>query len=250
MGGILAVGQILPEGPALGLGALLPELPLRLRAAGMLVLAEKVSGAPTAGRLALLSEEERARAAAFVFDRDRWLHQVAHSLKRLVLASLSGAAPDALVFARARSGRPWLLAGADVAPGFSDFNLSHSGDRVALAIVIRGRVGVDVQEPSDGFAHLLPGLRHPDEADLFPNPADLCRMWTLKEAVSKAIGTGLAEGFRTLCLTRDNRQPGAYGCAGWQCRHHVLPGGAHLAVAADQVRPHATPMLPFGDYNF
>ncbi len=250
MGAVPAMVQMLPAGPAQGLGALLPELPFRLRAAGMLVLVEKVSGPPTAGRLALLSEEERARAGAFVFDRDRWLHQVAHSLKRLVLASLSGAAPDALVFARARSGRPWLLAGADGAPGFSDFNLSHSGDRVALAVVIRGRVGVDVQEAGEGFAHLLPGLRHPDEADLFPNPADLCRMWTLKEAVSKAIGTGLAEGFRTLCLTRDDRQPGAYGCAGWQCRHHLLPGGAHLAVAVDQVRPQAAPLLPFGDYNF
>lgn len=261
MGYLPDLGAFAPDGLATGPGgvpgrvsgaglrALLPELPVRLRVAGMLILAEQVTGAPPAARLALLSAEERNRAAAFMFDRDRWLHQAAHSLKRLVLGCLSETAPDALVFSRSRSGRPWLQTGPAGDPGFSDFNLSHSGDRVALAVVIRGRVGVDVQEAGDRFAHLLPGLRHPDEAELFPQAADFCRMWALKEAVSKAIGTGLAEGFRALRLEQDPRHSGTYGCGGWQCHHHLLPGGTHLAVAADQVHPHAAPLLPMGDCN-
>lgn len=205
---------------------------------GALILTEDLSIPPALWRRDILSKREKERLGNFLFDRDRQLYLAAHSLKRLVLAGITQRSPQELEFATGASGRPFLLVGG----WQGDFNLSHSGNRVALAVVSRGRVGVDVQEPGDRYSDLHEKLRHPEEAALFPDRSSFLRMWTLKEAVSKAIGTGLAEKFETLRMHPSERIPSQYHCNGWTCRHGTGDDGYHLAVATDFVRMPGQPL--------
>jgi 4'-phosphopantetheinyl transferase len=98
----------------------------------------------------------------------------------------------------APAGKPIL---ADGEPGSVTFNLSHAGDWVLLAFGFGASVGVDVEYVT-GFrdleevaARVLTGgelaeLRAlPSEARVEP----FYRAWTRKEALLKALGTGLTE---------------------------------------------------------
>ncbi|WKB53896.1 4'-phosphopantetheinyl transferase family protein [Eleftheria terrae] len=150
---------------------------------------------PDATRQQVLSDEERARAARFVFERDQRRFTAAHCLLRERLAQASGLPPAALRFQQGPHGKPYLLD----APGLS-FNLSHSGDWAAVVVAPGGEVGVDVEvirTMSDVVA-LTRGNFTPQENDeLLALPeaereaAFLCG-WTRKEACLKALGSGLS----------------------------------------------------------
>ncbi len=71
------------------------------------------------------------------------------------------------------------------------FNLSHSGNFVVLAVSDQ-EVGVDIQAPRT----YKPGLVRwfsPEEQTWLQSGGDFHRLWTGKEALSKAIGTGLTK---------------------------------------------------------
>jgi phosphopantetheine--protein transferase-like protein len=81
-------------------------------------------------------------------------------------------------------------------------NLTHTDGAVAVAVAATGQVGVDVEDltrtidPRDGFERMFTEAEwtwihkaHTTERFL--------RLWTLKEAWSKAIGLGLSADLRT-----------------------------------------------------
>ena len=80
------------------------------------------------------------------------------------------------------------------------FNVSHSGRHGLIALAPSGRVGVDVEEcvPRRDFDLLSEAVFGPRErADLAAVAGGerirlFFRLWTLKEAVAKALGTGLS----------------------------------------------------------
>ena len=144
---------------------------------------------------AVLSREETARAARFVFDSDRDRFIASHGAMRMVLARYVASDPSALQFQTGRNGKPTLV------QTFTDvrFNLSHSGD-LALIAVARGReVGVDVERVQKDvvFEQIADHYFEPNEAwDLRIAPPDervmrFFDLWTRKEACLKAEGTGL-----------------------------------------------------------
>ena len=79
----------------------------------------------------LLSDGERARAARFVFERDRIRFVSAHAGLRRVLGALLGIEPSALRFVEDAGGKPRLAGSAAVF-----FNLSHSHDLAAVAVSV------------------------------------------------------------------------------------------------------------------
>ncbi len=86
------------------------------------------------------------------------------------------------------SGKPYgFLGGKPIG-----VSISHCRSMLLCATYTEGEIGVDV-EPCDRKLH--PRLRdricHPEEVSLLPE--DLCciRMWTVKEAALKYLGTGL-----------------------------------------------------------
>lgn len=151
-----------------------------------------------------LSDDERERAARFMFARDRWSYCAAHGLLRRLLAEFHHQPPLAWAFCNNAHGRPELdVRQHGVNP--PRFNISHTHDRVAVALTLDAvppglEVGVDV-EPVARTADALGLARRflsPQEADGLHSLPDseqqtqFLRLWTLKEAVVKAVGLGLS----------------------------------------------------------
>lgn len=98
---------------------------------------------------------------------------------------------------RTPSGRPFIRALPQL-----DFNISHSGDYVAIAFRLgtphKNAVGLDIEQPKKArnFSKLLAYYANEEEiADFSVNPS-ACRFylsWCLREAVLKAQGVGLVK---------------------------------------------------------
>ena len=127
-----------------------------------------------------------------------------HAQVAPVLARHLDCAPAEIAFGIGAGGRPYLARPVcDV-----DFNVSHSGERLLLAIGC-GRFGVDVESlarPRD-FLALARHQFGPDEilgleaAPEAERGKVFLELWTAKEALLKALGRGLA-GMREVRLTR------------------------------------------------
>jgi len=151
----------------------------------------------------VLTEDERRRAAAFAFDRDRRRFIVARARLRQLLGERVGAAPESVELIYKANGKP------ELAPGHSRdlrFNVAHSGELAVYAFADGAEVGIDVE-----------ALREFEDADAIAarafSPAEhqayrafgFFYCWTRKEAYLKALGIGLGEGLRVLdtsCLPR------------------------------------------------
>lgn len=126
---------------------------------------------------------------------------VSRGLRRKVLSKLTGQSIEQLSFI-AQDGCKPRLAGAN---GW-DFNISHAGDYVALA-VRRGSVGIDLELMREvrEMASLVLRYFHPDESRAWNALAEGLRkeaffvLWAAREAAMKCLGFGLAKG---LSLTR------------------------------------------------
>jgi 4'-phosphopantetheinyl transferase len=147
------------------------------------------------GALEVLDDEERARAARFVFDRHRSRFIAAHACLRLLLGQYIGQAPGGLRFAVGARGKPRLLdGGTDVR-----FNLSHSGDLALIAVSVGIEVGVDIEQGRpDALLDLARRFFAPGEVaalealPMAEQAGAFVRGWTRKEAFIKALGDGLS----------------------------------------------------------
>ena len=146
-------------------------------------------------RASCLSAEEVSRAARYKFreDAERWVS--CRVLLREILGQAIGRPPSEVPLVQAEFGKPHL------APPFDGlhFNVAHAGPVALLALCRDGPVGVDLEPRRRAFA--LMGCEttfcHPAEIAGLPiDPAErasqLLRIWTAKEAVLKAIGTGFS----------------------------------------------------------
>lgn len=146
----------------------------------------------------VLSEDETARAARFVFDRHRARFVAGRAFLRKILGQYVGHAPQRLEFGYGFRGKPFLKKGSD--GDRLRFNLSHSGDLALLAVIRARRIGVDVERIREVKEHLRLAGRYfaPGEvAAIRALPPKVqyeafFNCWTRKEAYIKALGTGLA----------------------------------------------------------
>jgi 4'-phosphopantetheinyl transferase len=149
--------------------------------------------------LDLLSDDERAKGARLRHEPERRRSVTAALLLRAALAQRTGTPPELLPIDRrcddcgGPHGRPRL---ADSA---LELTVTHSGDRVGVGIATGVPIGLDV-EPleqkriTEGMAGLActPNEERWLDAHAGDAYADaFLRLWTAKEAVLKALGTGL-----------------------------------------------------------
>ena len=147
---------------------------------------------------ALMSPDERARHARFVFPADRHVYLVARALVRTTLSQYADVEPHAWTFRAGRYGRPEVAGPGGVPP--LRFSLSHTAGLVALAVALQVDVGIDVEGISARASGLDIARRYfasSEADDLEGRPPERQRRafleyWTLKEAYIKATGLGLS----------------------------------------------------------
>jgi len=147
---------------------------------------------------ALLSADEREKADRFHFALDRMRHVIGRGVLRTLLASHMNIRPEQLCFEYGPSGKPRLRSGPlEAAP---QFNLSHSGDLILIALTIGRAVGIDVERVRDDIEaeRIAASFFSPHEMQAFRTVPTHLRYqaffdcWTRKEAYIKAVGHGLS----------------------------------------------------------
>lgn len=163
-------------------------------------------------------------------------------LLRRTAAEVIGTTPDQVDLAYEPGGRPYVR-GCDQI----DVSLSHTQDVLVVGVTRRGRIGVDVEladRRMAGTASEAQGYTRFEREALDADAAErrndlLVRLWTLKEAYSKARGQGLRfrftefgfalEGERAR-LVRPDGGPVADGSA-WTFGTVALEGRFVVSVA-------------------
>jgi 4'-phosphopantetheinyl transferase len=184
---------------------------------------------------ALLSAEERDRAARFHFDKHRRYFIAARGILRELLGRYLDKPPAAIEFSYNPYGKPAV-------EGIY-FNLSHS-DNMALYAVSRAReVGVDIERINPAFAEeqipeqyfspaevkVLRALPKQRQTEAFFN------CWTRKEAYVKARGLGLSLDLQSFDVTLAPSEPAAFlrGAGEWSIEAlEIAPGFAAAIVAS------------------
>jgi 4'-phosphopantetheinyl transferase len=180
----------------------------------------------------VIDEQERRRAAAFRFERDRRHFIVRRGRLRMILGELVGEAPARLGFVAGTHGKPALSAGAPC------FSASQSGSLMMLAIATV-EVGCDIER-------IDPDIEWLPIADLLFAPVEreaLRRMphrdarraffdcWTRKEAYVKALGLGLSYPLDAFTVSVD-REARMSAEEGWAITDAAPGGGYAGAVVA------------------
>jgi 4'-phosphopantetheinyl transferase len=144
--------------------------------------------------LALLSDQEHQRAARRHRADDRVAVLAARVAVRLCLSGRLGLAPEAVRIEVSPGGRALF---PDLPPG-TEVSLSHGPGHLLVAICDGARLGIDLErvKPFDCEMAETVCSRH-ELAILTALPSRdrgqaFARLWTRKEAITKAVGTGLA----------------------------------------------------------
>ena len=154
-----------------------------------------LSAEPSEERLAWLSVGEQARAASFVFSRDRRRFLAARCALREFLSAHTGVDPGSLEIVADAFAKPCLANIRDC-----HFNLSRREDSALVGISDTGEIGVDIEMLhviDDVVALARDHFSAPEFADFLTLASDerdlaFLRVWTRKEACLKAVGTGLS----------------------------------------------------------
>lgn len=157
----------------------------------------------------VLSAEEMRRADRFRFSLHRNRFILAHAASRHVLGMYSGCPASSIDFVFSPQGKPSLV---NNHKGKIEFNLSHSEDLGVVAVSSGSILGIDVEQVREM-------ADWPQMASQFYSDAEIVaierapsnekstmflRFWTRKEALLKAIGTGLQDDLSRFCTAADD----------------------------------------------
>ena len=143
-----------------------------------------------------LAAEELARAERFKVEQARQEFFVSHYLLRRTLSRYLQTDAPSIRYRYGEHGKPHL---ASPAPHALNFNLSHSGDRLLIAVCHGAETGVDIElvqersKPLKLASHFMSGEEAQQLArltDPVTQRALFFSLWTRKEAYLKAMGKG------------------------------------------------------------
>ncbi|MEW2121616.1 4'-phosphopantetheinyl transferase superfamily protein [Streptomyces sp. NPDC005474] len=157
-------------------------------------VADWLPGALDPDRLAAALGQDAARLERITQPRLRQRFAASRLLLKSAAAAVLDTPPEDLELAYRPGGRPYLR-GVDQL----DVSLSHTEEFLVVGLARHGRIGVDIELADRRMLSLgterqvctpyeLEALRGMAEED---RNRELVRLWTLKEAYSKAIGQGL-----------------------------------------------------------
>jgi len=210
--------------------------------------------------LAVLSDEEREQHRRFRFPDDARDYAAAHALVRAELSSWCGNnGPRDWRFNRDASGKPALAGGRGPLPSFS---LTHTHGLVACAVgPANVAIGVDAERDDRDVDTRRLAARFFSRSEIAALSAldDRARrerffdLWTLKEAVVKALGITLLPSLPSMTFHMVDRENGAdirfdgpLAAAGspWTFALFRPEAGCRIAVAAAGTAPPAERPIP------
>ena len=160
----------------------------------MTLVSEDIWGFDLAAALLEISEQRREQALKFKFELGQRLCVLAYQLLKQALRDEYGITENP-IFEYNEHGKPSIAGHPEI-----HFNLSHCKE-AAVCAVSDQPVGVDVEsirEYKDGLVQYsmndeeirqIESSEHPDRAFI--------RLWTMKEATLKLIGTGISNDLKT-----------------------------------------------------
>ena len=148
--------------------------------------------------LAWLDESEQQRRDRFLYDAPRRRFTLCRAALRSVLCRELDCRNQHLDFEASKHNKPFATVRGRPAP--INFNLSHSGRHGLIAVAAKGQIGVDVEEriPHPKLDELVAAVFGPNEQRELAEVRGqsrvrrFFRLWTMKEALSKAHGMGLS----------------------------------------------------------
>lgn len=166
-------------------------------------------------RHAILSPEERERAARFRFPVDAARFILCRGALRILLGRYTGSPPERISLSCGPNGKPGL---ADQHASSLEFSVSHSGNFALLGFTSQHPLGVDIEHlrPMPDADALAERFFSPAEREeyhsLTPNqrPLGFFNCWTRKESFVKAVGEGLSRPLDSFDVTLAPDQPARF----------------------------------------
>ena len=191
----------------------------------------------------ILDHNEKAQAEKFKTPLLQARYVTAHGQLRAILAQYLNQSPASLRLQKTALGKPYLVDYAELT-----FNLSHTGNVMAVAVARNCQLGVDIEQckPRETLAALVKKCFRVEEADYWQQLSateqqrQFYQFWTRKEAFVKATGFGIALGLKDCVLNPENPQtflsvPANCGLAAqWHSRDIDLGENLCAAVVADK----------------
>lgn len=163
------------------------------------LVSEEIWGFDLEAALKEISEQRREQALKFKHEQGRRLCVLAYLLLKQGLREAYGITENP-VFDYNEHGKPAIVGHPEIF-----FNLSHCKEAV-VCVISDQPIGVDVEsireykEPLVNYTMNDTEIREINKAE---NPATaFIRLWTMKEATMKLIGTGISNDMKTVIDTR------------------------------------------------
>jgi len=204
----------------------------------------------------VLSGDERREACRYRDRHESFRFVMRRAARRITLAPYVGIPPSGLEFATSPHGKPSLAQSSSIV-----FNCTASNDLAIIAVAEQCRIGVDLEHlppPADALDVARHFLSDAENAALRAAPPDtqgvlFLLYWTRKEALLKALGTGLREPFTEFTV-----EPGSGG--GVVCRQSesgaleqwnlisLQPASTYLATLAYDANDLKVTLKQLGEY--
>ena len=133
---------------------------------------------------------------------------IAKAQIRLLLSEQVESKAAQLQFYNNKHGKPILKQDSNAA--IINFNISHSGSQILIAISKQGYVGIDIEhlerKGKANYLNIAKRFFHPDELQFLQQCSEaqykkvFFHIWTCKEAVVKALGYGIGFGLDKFCV--------------------------------------------------
>lgn len=187
------------------------------------------------------AEQNQARKFKNVLLRQRYVE--IHGRLRKILAQRLNQSPEKINIKKTGHGKPYLPEHPELA-----FNLSHTADRLIIAVGWNCQLGVDIEicKQRINLSGLVDKCFAEEEAGYWSKlpetekNREFYRFWTRKEAFVKATGHGIALGLNHCVINPVNpteflRVPDICGQASeWHVLDIDLQEGIYSALAADK----------------
>ena len=164
----------------------------------IILVSEKIWEFDLEAGLKDISEQRREQALKFKFEQGQRLCVLAYQLLKEGLQKEYGIT-DNPIFEYNEHGKPSIVGHSEIY-----FNLSHCKE-AAICVISDKPVGVDVEsirEFKDSLVNYTMNDEEKAEMASSSNPAaTFIRLWTMKEATSKLIGTGITNDVKSLIDT-------------------------------------------------